>query len=148
MGINPLPTAAQRDNEKSGIAIERIRDSEAIGSYHFVTGYERALERAGRIIESWISTIYDNKHEMGLRQPDDSHKVVTINTAEPYINQEGEQEHYPVGDGDHDVTVTTGPSYQSLREAVGEFLDMLIQNLPNLPIPRRRQPSYWRPQSR
>jgi hypothetical protein len=40
-----------------------------------------------------------------------------------------------VGDGDHDVTVSTGPSYQSQREAVGEFLDTLIQNLPNLPIP-------------
>src|SRR5215831_7447896 len=135
MGISPLPTAAQRDNEKSGIAIERIRDSEAVGSYHFVTGYERALERAGRLIESWIPVIYDNKREMGLRQTDDSHKVVTINTAEPYVNPKGEQEHFPVGDGDHDVTVSAGPSYQSQREAVGEFLDTLISNLPNLPIP-------------
>ena len=46
---------------------------------------------------------------MGLRQPDDSHKVVTLNTAEPYTNQKGETEHYPVGEGDHDVTVSTGP---------------------------------------
>jgi len=53
----------------------------------------------------------------------------------PYPNKRGEMEHYPVGDGDHDVTVSTGPSYQSQREAVGEFLDTLIQNLPNLPIP-------------
>jgi hypothetical protein len=43
---------------------------------------------------------------MGLRQPDDSHKVVTINTAEPNTNQKGETDHYPVGDGDHDVTVS------------------------------------------
>jgi len=69
MGISPLPTAAQRTNEKSGIAIERIQDQEALGSYHFTTGYERAIERAGRIIESWIPAIYDNKREMGLRQP-------------------------------------------------------------------------------
>jgi len=77
----------------------------------------------------------DNKREMGLGQPDDSHKVVTINTAEPYANQKGEEEHFTVGDGDHDITVSSGPSYQSQREHVGEFLDTLIQNLPNLPIP-------------
>jgi hypothetical protein len=135
MGIAPLPTAAQRANEKSGVAIERIQDTEALGSYHFTAGYERSLERAGRIIDSWIPVVYDNKREMGLRQPDDSHKVVMINTAEPYTNEKGEQQHFPVGDGDHDVTVSTGPSYQSQREAVGEFLDTLIQNLPNLPIP-------------
>ena len=34
-----------------------------------------------------------------------------------------------------DVTVSTGPSYASQREHVAEFLDTLIQNLPNLPIP-------------
>jgi hypothetical protein len=135
MGIAPLPTAAQRNNEKSGIAIERIQTQEAIGSYHFTAGYERAIERAGRIADSWIKPIYDNKREMGLRKPDDSHKVVTINTAEPYLNQKGEQEHYPVGDGDHDVTVSAGPSYDSQREAVGEFLDTLIENLQTLPIP-------------
>ena len=32
-----------------------------------------------------------------------SHKVVTVNTAEPYVNQKGETEHYPVGDGDHSL---------------------------------------------
>jgi hypothetical protein len=148
MGISPLPTAAQRDSEKSGVAIERIQSTEALGSYHFTAGYERALERAGRIIESWVPTVYDNKREMGLRQLDDSHKVVTINTAEPYPNKQGEMEHYPVGDGDHDVTVSTGPSYQSQREAVGEFLDTLIQNLPNLPIPPQARLRYWRSRSR
>jgi hypothetical protein len=117
------------------VGIEKIQDTEALGSYHFTAGYERALKRAGRIIDSWIPVIYDNKREMGLRQPNDSHKVVTINTAEPYTNEKGEQEHFPVGEGDHDVTVSTGPSYQSQRQAVGEFLDTLIQNLPNLPIP-------------
>ena len=69
------------------------------------------MDSAGRIVESWIPVVYADKREMGLRQPDDSHKVVTINTAEPHLNRQGEPEHYTVGEGDHDVTVTTGPSY-------------------------------------
>jgi hypothetical protein len=35
MGIAPLPTAVQRDSEKIGIALERIQNTEALGSYHF-----------------------------------------------------------------------------------------------------------------
>src|SRR5262249_33658900 len=59
MGISPLPTAAQRDSEKSGVALEKMQTAEAIGSFHFVEGFERALERAGRIIDSWIPVDYD-----------------------------------------------------------------------------------------
>jgi hypothetical protein len=135
MGISPLPTAAQRDNEKSGIALDKIQNEQAVGSYHFTAGYERAITRAGRIIESWIPAIYDNEREMGLQKADDSRRVLTINTAEPYPNEKGELEHFPIGEEEHDVTVSTGPSNQSQREAVGEFLDNLIANLPKMPVP-------------
>lgn len=40
-----------------------------------------AFERAGRIIEYWVPVVFDSKREIGLRQPDESHKLVTINTA-------------------------------------------------------------------
>jgi hypothetical protein len=135
MGISALPTAAQRDNEKSGIALDRIKTEEAIGSYHFTAGYDRAIARAGRIIDSWTKPVYDNEREMGLQKADDSRRVVTINTAEPYPNEKGEYEHFPIGEEEHDVTVSTGPSNQSQREAVGEFLDNLIANLPKMPVP-------------
>ena len=42
MGISSLPTAARRDNEESGIAIGRIQNSEALGSYH--NEYSRKLK--------------------------------------------------------------------------------------------------------
>jgi hypothetical protein len=42
MGISSLPTAARRDNEESGIAIGRIHNSEALGSYH--KEYSRKLK--------------------------------------------------------------------------------------------------------
>src|SRR5262249_16554449 len=134
MGISPLRTAAQRKNEKSRVALDKIEEQEAIGSFHFVEGFDRALERAGRIIDSWIPVVYDTEREMGLHKPDDSRKVVTINTEAFYQNDKGEEEHYPIGEGDHDVTISTGPSYQSQREAVGDFLDTLIANLHQLPI--------------
>lgn len=137
IGISPLPTAAQRQNEKSGIALDKIQQEQAIGSYHFVEGFERALERAGRIIESWIPVVYDTERlGVGLQQADDSRRVVNLNTAEPYPDPKtGEMVHYPIGEEEHDVTVSTGPSNISERDAVDKFLDNLLANLPTLPVP-------------
>ena len=42
MGISSLPTVVRRDNEKSGIAIGRIQNSKALGSYH--NEYPRKLK--------------------------------------------------------------------------------------------------------
>jgi hypothetical protein len=137
MGISPLPTSAQRQNEKSGVALERIQGQQQLGSFHFTDNYERALAFCGRVIDQWIPVVYDTERELALGQPDDSRKIVKINTAAPYANPKtGEAEHYPVDQGgDHDVTISDGPSYASQEEAASEFLDTLVANLHQLPIP-------------
>jgi hypothetical protein len=135
MGITPLPTAAQRRNEKSGVALERIQAQEALGSFHFVDNFDRALELAGRIIEQMIPVVYDTERDVPFRGTDDAHRVVRINTHAPYPGERGEPEHYPMDVGIHDVTVSVGPSYQSQHEAVADFLDQLVKMLPQLPPP-------------
>jgi hypothetical protein len=142
MGISPLPTAAQRNNEKSGVALERIQDSQEIGSYHFVDSYDRALEYMGRVIDSWIGVTYDTEdREVALRKADDSNKLVRLNTAEPYIDPATQQqEHHVINpEAVHDITISTTPSARSQREASETFLDLLIQNLRTLPIPPPQQ---------
>ena len=136
-GISPLPTAAQRNNEKSGVALEAIQQQEALGSYHFTAGFERGVTRAARIIESQIPVVYGGEdREIGLQRPDESRRVVRLNTGEPYPDPKtGVPQHFPVGEEEHDVTVSTGPSYESQRDAVDQFLDNLIANLGKLPVP-------------
>ncbi len=135
MGISPLPTAAQRDNQKSGVALQRIQAQQEVGSFHFVDNFERALQFAGRVIGSWIPVVYDTEREIALRKPDDSHDMVRINTAEPYPDERTQEpRHFPVEEGDHDYTISTGPSAESQRQAAGDFLDLLVQNLGRLPV--------------
>ena len=135
MGIVPLPTAAQRNNEKSGVALDRIQNEQAIGSYHFIDGFDRAVSLAGRVIESWIPVVYDTEREMSLLKADESRRKVRINTKQPYPDEKtGQPVHYPIDDAEHDTSVSTGPSYDSQRDAVSDFLDLLIGELPKLPI--------------
>jgi hypothetical protein len=136
MGISPLPTAAQRSNQKSGIALEKIQSEQAIGSYHFADGFDRFLARAGRIIDKWLAVTYDTQREVPQRMPDDTQRLVQANTPEPYLDPATQElQHYRTDVGDHDVTVSAGPSNESQREAASEFLDQLIGNLQALPVP-------------
>jgi hypothetical protein len=140
MGISPLPTSAQRENQKSGIALQRIQSAEQTGSFHFVDGFERALMRAGRIIDSWIPTVYDREGRVEpIRTADDTQKLVTLNTQAPYLDQQGQQQHHMLADGSHNVTVSVGPSSDSQKERAQDFLEQMIPNLPNLPIPPQNQ---------
>ena len=128
MGISPLPTAAMRANEKSGIAIQRIQQEQALGSYHFVDNFERAIERCGRIIESWLPLYDSGAMDVPLCDIDDKRSIVHIN--EPVMDpQTGQVQHIAVEEGDHDVTISTGPSNASQRDAAQEHLSALIQNL-------------------
>jgi hypothetical protein len=136
MGISPLPTAAQRDNQKSGVALERIHQQAAIGTLTFVDKFEAALAYTGRIIDSWIPAIYDAEdREVGIRLPDETAKVVRLNTRQPYLDQKTQQEEqHRIGPGRHEITISAGPSNDSTRQAASDFLDVLISNLGNLPV--------------
>ena len=130
MGISPLPTAAMRATEKSGVAIQRIQQEQSLGSYHFIDNLERAIERTGRIVEAWLPVIDSGEKVVALCAPDDTRKIVRINTPEPVLNpQTGIAEHYPVQEGEHDVTVSVGPSSQSQRDAANDQLQALLSNL-------------------
>ena len=145
MGISPLPTAAQRYNQKSGIALDKIMQEQALGSFHFVDNFDRAIARGGRIIESWIAEYDDSEKDVAL-SINDERKVVRINRPplidpatgqqQPYLNpQTGAPEpDYQVAEGEHDVTVSAGPSSQSQHDAASEVLKGLIANMQNLPI--------------
>jgi hypothetical protein len=135
IGITSLPTAAQRDNEKSGVALERIENQQSVGSFHFTSNLHRAMKLAGKIIDEWLPVVYDTEREIGIRRPDDSHQVVKINTQQPVDDGKGGQYHYRLdAQGDHDISISVGPSYETQREAASDFLNTLITNLANLPL--------------
>lgn len=137
MGISPLPTAAQRQGEKSGVALEKIQNEQSVGTFDFTDNFDRALQLAGRVLLEWIPKVYTDERDVGVVSADGQRKVVKINTPQPYPDEKDPSvmQHYQVIDqdgepvGDHGVTISTGPSYQSQREAASDFADTLIKEL-------------------
>jgi hypothetical protein len=135
MGISPLPTPAQRQNEKSGAALSKIQSEQSIGSYHLVDSYDRAIKLTGRIINPLISVIDVGEGSRPVREADGTHKLVKINTDQP-VEVDGHQYHFPIADdnGRYQITISSGPSHESQREEASEFVDTMVANLKNLPI--------------
>lgn len=128
MGQSPLPTQAQRRNEKSGVALKQIEDSGQRGSYHFIASYEGYLVRLGKLTNDMLGPIHDTARDMTVRKPDDTTQVVRINDPQWQNPDTNESEHLQFSDGDFDVTISTGPQNDSEREAQSDFADLLLQS--------------------
>ena len=141
MGISPLPTSAQRQNEKSGVALERIQSQQAQGAYHFIDSYDRFLAHAWRVMDDLLPTVYDAARTTALQKRDGTVQVVPINQPiyKPDAAPDAKPEVLDMTAGNHGVTISTGPSYQSEREEATDFAaqiaspDMLVAALSGNP---------------
>jgi hypothetical protein len=133
MGISPLPTSAQRQNEKSGIALQRIQTAQSTGSYHFSDSFDEALKFCGEQLNDLLDKIYDTERTTGITEQDGTSKVVQINT--PQVDpQTGQIVHNSIDDSEHGVEISTGPAFQTQREMASDFVDQIVKALPTLPV--------------
>lgn len=118
IGASPLPTQAQRQNEKSGVALESIRETSAVGTYGVVDHYHASIEHEGRMIEELLPSLIPKEQDMRLRKKDGTYhqKRIDPKTFTPK----------------HATTIRVQPAAQSQREAVERFGDNLAANNPEV----------------
>ena len=135
MGTTSLPTAAQRQNEKSGIALKQIEQQMSKGAYHFIDNYEVALQCTGRIINPLLKAYYNGPRDVPAQKADKTYFMMRVND-QAYVNPKNKKaEFIDLSKGEYDVTISTGSSFESQREEANQFVDTLVANLKNLPVP-------------
>lgn len=157
MGVMPLPTAAQRQNEKSGIALTKIQSQESIGSFHFTDNFVRALTNSGVQLNELITKLAEldslPKQVLGKDQKGQDKRLhIAPRTAgqdglggqgasSEGVGEAADSQHLPESDlffahrGMFEVAISDGPSELSQREEVSGFVDTLLQTLPSLGLP-------------
>ena len=126
-GMTALPTNAQRLSEKSGKALEAIDANEDRGTFHFIDNYKMAIAYTGTVMEDLRRYIYDGSREIGVRNKKGEHRVVKIN--QKHLNDQGVEVYHDLTAGEHKITIGSGPSFESEREAANEFADTIIPEL-------------------
>ena len=111
-----------QSNEKSGIAIQRRAAQSQTSNFHLVDNLSKSIRHAGRIICDLIPSIYDTERTARIIGEDGSEEVVKLNQE---FEHKGKPVTYQLNVGKYDVTVDTGPSFETKRqEAVASMSEM------------------------
>ncbi len=120
-----------RSNETSGIAIERRRKEANVTTFHFPDNEARTRKAVGEILIELIPLIDKPGSSVPVRSEDHKSRVVPIGT--PYKDPKtGRDVTHILTDGDYPVTVSTGPSSDSARQASNDRDADLIKAAPEL----------------
>jgi hypothetical protein len=121
----------QDGNEKSGKAI-LARQSQSNGAnFHYVDNLSRSMRHAGRIIVGLIPVIYDTPRVLRIIREDGSQDTVAINTPpEKSTAAQNVKRLYDLTVGKYDVTISTGPSYQTKRQEAVSSMLQLVSSFP------------------
>lgn len=109
-------------NEKSGIAIQRRNAQSQTSNFHFMDNMSRSLKHTGKILLCAIPVVYDTGRAMRIIGEDGEQTVIEINKM---FTKDGKEVMYDLGAGKYDVTVNTGPSFETRRqEALASMVDL------------------------
>ena len=126
------PTMGERmANDQSGVAIKALQQAGSVAHYNYSDNLGRAIRVLGHQLLDLIPKVYSEQRVIRIIGIDDKHKMVTINGTpqqgtEPNheMDENGVRKIYDVTVGEYDVTVDTGPSYQTRRQ---ENLNVLTE---------------------
>lgn len=110
-------------SEISGAAIQKRATQVQTANFHFADNMKRSMKHGGRILLDWIPAYYDTARAQRIIGDDGTHSIVKIN--QPYQDESGQTKHHNLTIGKYDVTIDTGPSFQTKRqEAAAGMLDL------------------------
>lgn len=129
IGITGLSSGhpGQDTSARSGIALKTLAAQTYEGNYHFIDSYANAVKLAGRIIDDLIPVTYDTIRDQALRKPDDTQAMVRLHDPN-FVDPQGQSKLLDTSVGDHQVTISTGPTQDSQRDAVDDFLNSIVSN--------------------
>lgn len=121
-----------KSNETSGIAIQRRNAQANTANFHFVDNLNRSIRHTGRILNEIIPTVYDAAQTIRIVGEEGEERVVRINEE---FEENGKPVTYAMDVGKFDVTVDSGPSFQTKRqEAVTSMMEFVRSSPQQAPL--------------
>jgi hypothetical protein len=129
------------NQQESGIAIMNRKEQSDAGMVTWHDNLNRAIAWQGKILlDLWPKLITSAKVQR-IINPDDSVKHAVIfngqhsdpEEAQQYLNQQlGLKKAYDVGAGDYDITLSSGPMYQTARKEAFRAMTAVISENPQM----------------
>lgn len=115
-------TLGNRPVQQSGIAINRQNAQAQTTNYHFIDNFSRTQRHLGRILVDLIPKIYSEPQAIRTIGEDGEIQIVEINKI---FQKNGQDQAHYLNAGKYDVTISSGPSFETKRqEAVASMADL------------------------
>jgi hypothetical protein len=122
----PDPQAMMQTQDESGRAILAKERVSATSTFHFLDNFSRAQKLLGRVILDLVPHIYDAPRTLQLLREDGEEYQQAINQDPNFV-----QDAFAMDQGDYDIVIDTGPSYQSKRVEFVNAVSDLVQAHPD-----------------
>lgn len=130
-GIFDASMGAQ-GNESSGRAIIARQSQGEIATFNYQDNMSKGVQRTYEIILDLIPEIYDTERELRVLGSDGAEDYKKINEVvlDPMTKRAVKVN--DLSEGKYDVTITTGPSFSTLRQEAAETYGQLAQQFPEI----------------
>lgn len=117
-----------RSNETSGVAIAQRQMESQLGTSVYADNMIKSIHQCGKVLVQMIPAVYDTARVIRILGEDDQEKQVQINQV--MMDLAGRVEVNDLTVGKYDVKITSGPSYDTKREAASDGMLSFISAYP------------------
>lgn len=122
-----------RSNETSGRAIMARQREGDVSTFHFIDNLSRAIRHGGRILLDLIPKVYTTERMVRVLGEDLAPSSVKVAPTGQPVQQQQDAHGNVIGEifditaGKYDLTVSTGPSFTTMREENREMMTEMAQ---------------------
>jgi len=116
-----------KSNETSGVAIRGRQQQAQTSNFHFADNLGMSIRQAGKILINLIPKVYDTPQAIRILSDENEQEIIEINKM---FKRNGKEVRYDLNVGEYDVTVDTGPSYQTKRQEAAQFMMDFAKMIP------------------
>lgn len=109
----------------SGVQQQQLDKQSDQGSYHLVDNFDASVREVGVKLDELLPFYDDTRKTVTTRLPNDDVEQVKINDP-------NDADALDMTQGDHVVTISTGPDFDSEREVANAFADALVQHIDSI----------------
>ena len=111
-------------NEQSGVAIDK-RKIEAEGTnYTYSANLAWSIRALGTMCVDILPKLHSGPTQLRQVSPDGTTKTTPVN--QPYQDEQGQMQQHMLGQGQYEVVISSGPSYETSRMQVSEKLSGVL----------------------
>jgi hypothetical protein len=118
-------------NETSGRAILARQNQGEIATFNYQDNMSKGVQRTYEILLDLIPEIYDTERELRVLGSDGAEDYKKVNEV-VLTDDKRMVKVNDLSEGKYDVTVTTGPSFSTLRQEAAETYTQFLQQFPEL----------------